>query len=124
MNVTTKVILIVPLIFCIIYLTVNWFKYVIRQMEKEDAQRDTERNEYMIDMFNFYRTPFITYRRLCKAVADKLNAELLFINDNDWSFGLRYSDDHLQHVYRDELKAFLEDNDDFYEDIIIKLSPK
>lgn len=44
----------------------------------------------------------IIVSRFCKEV----NAKLLFINENDFSFGIDYGNCNLQHIYPDELYEY------------------
>lgn len=45
------------------------------------------------------------WRQVCEAYCQKVNAELLFVNDYD--FGMQYPDGQLAHIYADELEQIL-----------------
>ena len=45
------------------------------------------------------------WREICSAYARKVNAKLLFVNED--SFGIEYPDGTLRHIYVDELVELL-----------------
>ena len=49
------------------------------------------------------------WRAICKAFAEKIEAELLFVNEQ--SCGVQYKDGTFGHIYIDEMEAFLKEND-------------
>lgn len=43
------------------------------------------------------------WRAVVLKFCEEVNAELLFINESDFSFGVDYGNCNLQHIYPDEL---------------------
>ena len=50
------------------------------------------------------------WRQICKAFAEKIDAELLFVNET--SCGVQYKNNTFGHIYIDEMLDFLKENGD------------
>ena len=50
-----------------------------------------------------------SWKQICKAYADKVGADLLFVNNT--SCGLAWDDGRLQHLYIDEMTEILKQED-------------
>lgn len=48
----------------------------------------------------------IEWKAIVSDFCKEVNAELLFINEGDFSFGVDYGDCTLQHIYPDELYEY------------------
>lgn len=48
------------------------------------------------------------WRKIVLKFCKEVNAELLFINESDFSFGVDYGNCRLQHIYPSELQEYYE----------------
>lgn len=49
---------------------------------------------------------FAEYKQIVRSCCKEVNAELLFVNESDWSFGVQYTNGALAHIYPDELLEY------------------
>lgn len=52
---------------------------------------------------------FAEYKQIVRSFCKEVNAELLFVNESDWSFGVQYTNGALAHIYPDELLEYLKE---------------